>query len=225
MKTLALALFLFLVPVLFAHAEETVDLQWSVCDATPEKVLKKIDEADAKEKCERISYYDTEYPELALAGVSVRYKKEKGESSVKVRFSQKTKVPDADCEWDRYGRKEQYSCEVTNEPDSSREPWSEEQEEFLGRYYRKADTSALVAYGPFTDRKWKFDHEENKVSFDSVDTGYGHLMEFSVKVPRSEANATAREFTAWLKENEISLCEIQEGKTLRLFRAMGILRE
>ena len=217
---------LFSLP-LFAFAESTVDLQWSICDVSPEIVLEKLEQTDAKQKINGITYYDTASPQYLQDGVTFRIKEKKeGEiSSVKIRFAQEIEIPEADCEWDRYGSQIKYTCEVTAPLSDSSSLWSQEQKDFLVRYYHRPNFRALKAYGPYENRKWKLEHKGNKISFDSVDTPEaGPIMELSLKVPYSEKDEMIAKLQHWLEKRDVVLCARQESKTHRLFLAMGILR-
>ncbi|MGZ3703541.1 MAG: hypothetical protein ACXVCG_15385 [Bdellovibrionota bacterium] len=240
MKQILFPLFAFSLP-LSAHAGAKIDLQWSVCDASPEAVLAKIGQEDAtvepsfgrsdssaspnKEKDGRITYFDNSRPAFLQDGVTFRIKGEEGaeESSVKIRFTSERDVPEASCEWDRYGKEERYTCEVTGDVKNS-VIWTKAQEDFLGARYRDSDLSKLKPFGPYDNRKWKFKKGDNKVAFDTLDTREaGHLMEFSVKVAYADRDEVYKDFSHWLEKHEVILCEKQESKTARLFRALGLI--
>jgi hypothetical protein len=60
--------------------------------------------------------------------------------------------------------------------------------------------------------------------FDTVEVGSLELMELSVKTDRKNDQAAYQYVSAYLGQRGIPLCPIQEGKTLRLFRAMRIIQ-
>ena len=218
-------LFLFL--PLFAFGDSKIDLQFSICDSSPEAVLQKLDQAKAKTKESPITYYDSPLPQYLQDGVSLRTKTKKNAniSSVKIRFDREVQIPEANCEWDLYGTQEKYTCEVTASVHHPKHPWSKEQKLFLSRYYQESDLSSLQAFGPYRDRKWKLEHKGEKISFDSVDTDEaGPIMEISQKVPYSQKEETYAKFQHWLRKHGVVLCDRQEPKTARLFRALWILR-
>jgi hypothetical protein len=225
MKKFSAMIFLAVLSTNAAMASDTVDLQWAVCDSSPHAVLKKIDEQDAKMKPGEITYFESIPVRFTAEGISFRIKTEKGTStsSLKVRFTEHQDLPEAECEWDNYGGQETYACAVNSELSDGENFWSREQLEFLARNSRFSSASGLKSFGPYETKKWKFKHEGNKVNFDNVKTPVGNLMEFSLKVPYEERKAAAEEFGAWLNENGITLCQEQEGKTLRLLRALGLL--
>jgi hypothetical protein len=210
-----------------ASAGATIDLQFAICESSPEKVLKKLGREDAEEKVSSISYMDTQRPSYIQDGITFRVKdgKKHNESSLKIRFNAKTDVPEAYCEWDRYGLRESYTCEVTGESEDGEAAWSEEQKHFLGRYHGDSRFPALRTFGPYQDRKWKLKHNGYKIGFDSVEApGIGHIMELSVKVDKSDSDEVYNEIGHWLLKNDVVLCPLQESKTHRLFQSAGILK-
>lgn len=227
MKTLAaLAALLLLLPAA-ARAEDAVDLQWSLCGASPDAVLGRLG-ADAAEKGKKgvVTYYDANPPVYEALGVSLRTKGKPGEleSSVKVRFSgpQSGLPAETDCSWDRYGDAQTYTCEVSDALDGARAaPWTDAQKRFVDAYHR-VNWSTLAAFGPYANPKWKLKFLGYKAVFDTVEAGSLHLMELSVKVPRSAADDAYRTVGEGLARRGVVLCPVQEGKTARLFRALGL---
>jgi hypothetical protein len=210
----------------YAHAGNKIDLQWSICDASPEAVLAKLDSADAEESDSSVTYYDEAPPSFIQDGVTFRIKGEgaKRETSVKIRFEGEREIPEATCEWDRYGSQNRYTCEVAGDPGEAK-IWSAAQLDFLSARYRNASVDGLKAFGPYPNRKWKLKHKDFKVTFDTVDTREaGHLMEMSMKVDYAARDASYEMGSHWLAKNGVSLCGTQESKTARLFRALGLLR-
>lgn len=216
-------------PVCGADTHQTVDLQWSVCDASVEDVLAKISIQVIKDdqnfgKSKRITYFDTGAGAYLRDGVSFRTKigKSKGESSVKVRFDQAHEVSGADCSWDRYGNEQKWTCEVVNILQADSRLWSKDQLDFLSAEYRSVDTATLMTFGPYKNPKWKFKVDQWDVAFDSVQTReVGPLMEFSIKVPVGQGDTAYLQFSNWLHAKGVVLCDRQEPKTQRLLRALG----
>jgi hypothetical protein len=233
--TLLAALLAFSATAVAKHSEEsdddilenTVDLQWSVCDSGSKTVLAKIDPDDLKEKeTTNITYYDTATGRNLQLGLTVRLKASSSENeiAVKVRFNKKTTVPGANCSWDRYGESVNFTCELSVEAERGSAPWSGKLLNFVRSRYPTMDFSELQAFGPYENRKWRFHYKGFKVNFDKVDAGgsAGKLMEFSLKAPESRADELYGSFTAFLEKKGVVLCRRQESKTARLFQALGI---
>lgn len=224
------ALFFALQFTLSANASPAVDNQWAVCDSNPSAVLKKFggnSELDVH-KIQIITYYDTETATYIRDGVTFRTKatNSKDESSVKIHFPSATEIKDADCQWDRYDSDMHFTCDMKNKLKEDEPLWSNRQSTFLADNYRSVNVNKLKSFGPFDNRKWNLQWNGLKVVFDTVDTKEaGHLMEFSIQTPYDLNDTTYADFTTWLKDKDITLCSRQEGKTARLFRAMGILKQ
>lgn len=207
-----------------SYAKEKINLQWAICDLSPQDTLAKLRLGAAPPYKENpINYYDEHPPIHISSGLMLRTKTNKRQqfSTVKVRFPEV--VPDVpqfvDCSWGRYGANPPFfACEKRCLLDSK--VWQEEQVQFAEQY-ETVNWDALRAYGPYQNAKWKVWVEGYKAKFDNVVAGDLHLMEVEVKVPREEAHAALQAITRYLKERNVVLCEPQEGKTMRLFRAMG----
>jgi hypothetical protein len=212
-----------------ARADDVIDLQWSICDATPAAALQKLGlDPSAPGKKKQVTYYESRTAPYAPLGLSFRTKgkPDKLESSVKVRFPDRRSglPPEADCSWDRYGAAETYTCEETNALDGSgASPWSAAQKGFVAGY-QTVDWSALSAFGPYENPKWKLKVAGRKAVFDTVEAEGLHLMELSVKVPKSDDADVYRAVGGELGADGVVLCARQEGKTSRLLRALGLLQ-
>ncbi|KAJ5301249.1 hypothetical protein PENANT_c023G07812 [Penicillium antarcticum] len=212
----------------FTYAKEKISLQWAICEPSPQDTLAKLGRnASPPYKENPITYYD-EYPPIHISsGLMFRTKTNKGQqfSTVKVRFPRAvTGIPDfVDCSWNQYGANSpSFTCEKRCPLDST--VWHEEQVQFAERY-QAVDWDALRAYGPYQNAKWKVRIEGYKTKFDDVVAGDLHLMEVEVQVPREDAHGALQAITQYLKNRKVSLCEPQEGKTMRLFRAMGYIAD
>ncbi|KAJ5872304.1 uncharacterized protein N7529_004657 [Penicillium soppii] len=210
----------------FSYAKQKISLQWAICDLSPQDTLAKLGHnALPSYKENPITYYD-EYPPIHInSGLMFRTKTNKGQplSTVKVRFpGAVTDLPDfVDCSWNQYGNNSpSFTCEKRCALDST--IWQEEQVRFAERY-ETIDWDALHAYGPYPNAKWKVRIKGYKTKFDDVVVGDLHLMEIEVKVLREEAHGALQTITKHLKKRNVVLCEPQQGKTMRLFRAMGYL--
>ncbi|KAE8353190.1 hypothetical protein BDV28DRAFT_133636 [Aspergillus coremiiformis] len=214
----------------FAAAKDKINLQWAICDKNPQDVLWKLGMgAPDPYKENPIAYYDTKPPTYISDGLMFRTKTSKGQniSTVKVRFQKETSdVPEwADCVWDRYGEKATFTCEkrCPLRPHTST-IWCKQQIEFV-EHYEKVNWTELAEFGPYQNAKWKLHIQGYKAKFDDVAAGPLHLMEIEAKVPRSKEKKAYQSFTHYLKRHRIILCDPQEGKTRRLFRALGYMSD
>ena len=223
----AICFLLVLAPAM-SFADQTVNLQWSICDSSPEAVLQKMGASDtSKSKTEVITYYDTQPPVFDSQGISFRTKGTNQDSVVKVRFDQEpANTPaGADCLWERYGNQEKYVCEIDQDlPGNQSSPWSADQLNFVDQY-KRVDPATLIAFGPYDNPKWKVKLGSGlKGTFDTVETPGQHLMELEIKLDKSEDDSTYDQVTSVLNSAGVILCPVQEGKTTRLFKAMGLYR-
>jgi len=212
-----------------AFSRGKVSLQWAICEANPQDTLPKLglDAATPPYKENPITYYDEQPPFHAFSGVGFRTKTNKGKplSAIKVRLEEDSPdIPDfVDCGWARYGNTTPFfACEkrCLLKQALSGDIWCEEQVE-LAQKYEHVDWSALHAYGPYPNGKWKLRIGGHKAKFDDVVAGNLHLMEIEMKVHADKADAATEAVTQYLMERGIALCEPQEGKFMRLIRSMG----
>jgi hypothetical protein len=224
MKRHALLAILFLLTVPSSLAK--VNLQWSICDSSPQIVLQKLgkDSGDP-DKLDPITYYDTNPPIYTPQGLMFRTKTRAGQeiSMVKIRFAKETSnVPHkVACLWDRYGDETTFVCKQQDPMDRTR-IWSNEQIRFAEHFWSRIVWDKLVAFGPYPNPKWKWLNIKGyKAAFDDVAARSLHLMELEVKVPKSEGDLAYQTITEHLRKCRVVLCDHQESKTMRLFRAMG----
>lgn len=212
------------------RTKDQVSLQWAICDASPHAVLRKLGVVPHNpDKLDPITFYDTLPPAYTPRGLMLRTKTRAGReiSVVKVRFptpeSQTRHVSNV-CRWDRYGNETVFVC---RQQDTVRRDhiWSKKQREFAEEHQRPILWEKLVGYGPFLNPKWKTLHlADRKAVLDSVIVGSMQIMELEVKVHRAEEDAVYNAITEQLDKSGIVLCERQESKTMRLFRAMGYIK-
>lgn len=225
MQTYHLLAVLFLIAIAtLARAQEEIHLQWAVCEKDADTALRKLGKGGAPPKKQNpISYYDTQPPVHSYQGLMFRTKTSKHEevSMLKIRFDKKTSdLPRGmECVWDRYGYDTSYTCGKKS-PLDQKYLWSDEQMRYA-EHYGNITWNKLVEYGPYQDPKWKLKIKGHKAVFDDVMAGQLHLMEIEIKVPKSKSDSTYKAVTKKLKKKGVVLCDQQEGKTLRLFRALG----
>jgi hypothetical protein len=222
-------LFTILLAALPFTSTKDISLQWAICDRSPQETLVKLglDSSTHPYKESPITYYD-EWPPIHLfSGLMFRTKTNKGHplSTVKVRFREQTSdVPDyVKCGWARYGyNPPTYTCEKRCflDPTHPGKIWQGEQMQ-LAQQYGHVNWTALAAYGPYPNAKWKVWIDGYLTKFDDVVTGKLHLMEVEAQVPEAIADQVLEATGRYLRDRGVVLCETQEGKTKRLFRAMG----
>lgn len=223
MKFHTLLVSLYLVVLSLAESEDEIHLQWALCDRHPSVVLQKLTGGVSDPyKQNPITYYDTKPPIYTRQGLMFRTKVNKGQpiSTVKIHYKDDKSVDQntTNCVWDRYGSNIFYTCEKRSPLDGTT-LWSDEQVEFA-EGHQPVTWESLIPFGPFPDPKWKMKIGGYKAKFDDVAAGKLHLMEIEVKVPKSGSNETYWTITEQLRESNVTLCPIQEGKTLRLLRSM-----
>lgn len=221
------ALIIFFLPAtLSAALKEQVNLQWAICDANPRDVLAKLGEGTANPyRHNPINYFDTDPPTYISDEIMFRTKTSHGEalSTIKVVFRNTTvDIPSwVRCLWNRYGDDITYTCEKRCPlRRNTSTVWCKKQVHFIERY-RSINWKEMVAFGPYMDSKWKFHIGGYKVKFDDVVAEGLHLMEIEAQLPSSEGQTAFQKISEHLKARGVSLCDRQEGKTVRLFRALG----
>lgn len=210
--------------------KDQVSLQWAICDASPYAVLTKLGVAPHRpDKLDPITYYDTFPPAYTPRGLMLRTKTRAGReiSVVKVRFptpESHTSHHSNVCRWDRYGNETVFVCR--RQSSIGRDHiWSKEQRELAEEHQRPIHWDKLVGYGPYPNPKWKALHlADRELVLDSVIVGSMHVMELEVKVHRAEEDTVYNAITEKLDKSGVVLCERQESKTMRLFRAMGYIK-
>jgi hypothetical protein len=207
-----------------AQAKDAISLEWSICD-DPAHELTALGEPGVPGKNQVINYYDTARPVYAQQGIFFRAKAAGGEtdSEVKVRLAQVTPVPQGvDCTWERYGAQVTYTCGLESPVQAQASMWAQDQIGFVDQFVR-VDWPVLVAFGPYQNPKWAVNVNGQSGVLDTVDVQSLHLMELEIKVPSNDGQTVYAAVTALLQERGVLLCAIQESKTLRLFRALGLL--
>jgi hypothetical protein len=244
---------LFLAFALFAICplgkQIKVNLQWSICDADPQTVLKKLGEDGTREPYKKtpITYYDTNPPFYSWGGLMFRTKTRRGEelSAVKVHFDPRALVAperffgdkeaaviEANfnrtvsgtperflCVWDRYGNDTSFTCQIQSLLAGRMELWTDEQIRFAERC-RSVNLGDLVGFGPNPNPKWRLNIFGHMAVFDDVQAGPFHLMELEVKVLKYKGDEVYEKISRYLRERSILLCYKQEPRTIRLFQAM-----
>lgn len=217
---------IFLPATLSAVLKEQFNLQWAICDPDPRDVLAKLGEGTPEPyRHNPITYFDTVPPTYVSQGLMFRTKHSKGEdvSTVKVHLNKgNVDMPSGvRCLWNRYGDDITYTCERRCPLcQNTTDVWCEEQLHFVERF-QNVNWEDMVAFGPFDDSKWKLNIEGYKVKFDDVAAGNLHLMEIEAQVSGCEGDTAYENITEHLKAHGVLLCDKQEGKTLRLFHALG----
>lgn len=209
--------------------KDQVSLQWSICDASPHAVLKKLGVVPHNpDKLDPITYYDTFPPVYTPRGLMLRTKTRGGReiSVVKVRFTtpeSRTRHTSNVCRWDRYGNETAFVCKQQDYVGPNH-IWSDKQRQLAEEHQRPILWEKLVGYGPYLNPKWKtLRVGDRDAVLDSVIVGSMHLMELEVKVHSAEEETAYNAITEHLRERGIVLCTRQESKTMRLFRAMGYI--
>lgn len=247
-RNLILTFPLFALCVLGKHIK--VNLQWAICDADPQTVLRRLGEDGTREPYKKtpITYYDTNPPSYFWGGLMFRTKTRRGEelSAVKVRLDPKTsnapegffhneEAPIVEahfdtnaldtqerflCVWDRYGNDTYFACQIQSLLAGRKKLWAEEQIRFAERCQR-VTWENLVGFGPNPNPKWRLSIFGHRAVFDDVQAGTSHLMELEVKVHKHKGDEVYEKISNYLRERGIALCHKQEPRTLRLFQAMG----
>ncbi|KUL85296.1 hypothetical protein ZTR_07933 [Talaromyces verruculosus] len=210
--------------------KDKVNLQWAICDKNPQIVLEKLGKAAAEpDKVDPISYYDTKPPVYTAQGLMFRAKVRAGQniSVVKVSVTEVSDVPiSAICLWDRYGDAVAFVCKMQSPINNATSIWSGEQVHFAEHFWGNIDWDELVEFGPYQNPKWKqLRIHGYKAVFDDVAVPPHHLMEIEVKVPRRRSKDAYQIITKYLENAGLVLCERQESRTIRIFRALGYLAD
>lgn len=209
-------------------SEERIDLQWTICDESGQVTASRLGIDPLVVKFSEVTYYDTSPPRYSDNGATFRTKYGKSKaglvSIVKLRFSQTVSESDAECEWDRYGQAEQYTCEVEEEGVSYQNPWRQSQRIFIGTRL-PVDWNSLLPYGPYPSESWRAEYHGWTLRLDSVNppAPLPPLIELSVKTDYDQREEAHEAITQLLRRRGVPLCATQEPKTSRLFRAMGLL--
>jgi hypothetical protein len=216
---------LTLASLALAGKHDVIDLQWSLCEGSSELAAQKLGLEEAAEAS--ITYFENEPIRYLFKGIAFRLKQNnqrEGTSSLKVRQLSEAKPMGEDCQWDRYGAARYFTCEVRGKNATTEDPWTKKQKIFAEEV-EPIDWSNLKPFGPYRLRKWGGQAEGLKLVLDSVELpgNYQPIIEASVKVPIPEEHSAQRAISALLKRQSVSLCEIQEPKTQRIFRALGLL--
>lgn len=226
MKLLTALAIILLPTTLSAASTEQANIQWAICEPNPSNMLEKLGEGTATPyRRNAITYFDTIPPTYIAKGLMFRTKTSHGEdvSVVKVGFRTETvDVPSwVRCLWNRYGDNITYTCERRCPLRRNTSIiWCKEQVQFAD-LYESVNWKDLAAFGPYMNSKWKLEIGGYKVKFDDVVAENLHLMEIEAQVPSFEGHTAYQRISEHLKARGVLLCDKQEGKTFRLFRALG----
>jgi hypothetical protein len=224
--TFFIILLLFVVSFSLSKKKNKVSLQWSICDSNPQIVLQKLGKGIRDpDKLDPITYYDTNPPIYTSQGIMFRTKTRASQeiSLIKIQFSKKIlNVPHkVKCLWDRYGDKQTYVCKLQS-PVNGKKIWSDKQIQFAEHFWNSVIWNKLIPFGPYLNPKWKWLKIKGyNAVFDDVEALSIHLMELEVKVPKHEGDVAYQIITKHLKKCRVVLCDYQESRTMRLFRAIN----
>ncbi|RZA07892.1 MAG: hypothetical protein EOP11_06475 [Proteobacteria bacterium] len=204
-------------------ADEITELQWAICESDPAATLAKLGEEDWREETSSITYFETKVPSYFADGLSFRVKEKNGAAVAIVKVRGDAAKPGSErCEWDRYGAQETYACKYEARPSSETSPWTEAQKKFIEQF-KPVRWAALVPFGPYAVTKLQGKIKKEKVSLEALRVpGRSSILELSARVSSAEAEEIYRKISDRLDRADVRLCRQQEGKTERLFRALGL---
>jgi hypothetical protein len=216
-------LLLFLSFPFSASAADITELQWAICETSGPAVLEKLGQEDWSAEESSITYFETKVPSYFDRGVSFRVKEKNGEAVAIVKVRGEGAEPGSErCEWDRYGKVETYACKYEARRVREASPWTEAQKRFVEKFL-PVDWANLVPYGPYTVEKWQGKLKKEKLSLEVLrPAGLDPILELSARVATDEAEEVYRKISDRLDRDGVRLCRKQEGKTNRLFRALGL---
>lgn len=211
-----------LIPFL-APASEVTELQWAVCEPNAGVMLEKLGQEDWLSEESSITYFESKVPSYFAKGLSFRVKEKAGEAVAIVKVRGEGAEPGSErCEWDRYGKVETYACKYEARRVREASPWTEAQKRFVEKFQPVAWAS-LVPFGPYPVKKWQGKLKKERLNLEALEVaGVGNFLELSARVDSLEAEEVYRKISDRLDRDNVRLCRKQEGKTDRLFRALGL---
>jgi hypothetical protein len=209
-----------------AKASNRAELHWSVCEASPDLILKKLGLQVKEIEQRSVSYHDTwSEPLGAFENYSegrvlrIRNDEDGAKSTVKLKFEEFPEVSEEwsslegfKCELDLNSQKESIFCSLSEEQNF----FSDLQKKFLREFSREPDWANLKEFGPGANRVWKFKQQVGSPKLELEELTLkdsSRIFELSTRSDLKSAAEDHLEISEWLLQKKIKICEVQESKT------------
>jgi hypothetical protein len=210
------------------------EVQWSICEGSPQVFLNKADEEFEEKSSRSISFLESSDLFYLAHGVIFRMISKNEEGSVKIKSTIKIDINENStidwqwlslqehkCEINIYHGKESYSCSMDNK-DAADQSFNDKQIEMVrkvgGIEFDASHFKNMKVFGPLKLNKWS--SKKTDLSFESVDIpGSEPIMELSIRVPDAEKYQIQKKYDLWIQEKGIHLCERQSSRTEVLLKS------
>ena len=211
---------------------KVAELQFSVCESDPLRVLKALD-AKSIEKSERsVFYLETGDRILQQHAAVMRYRVSGREisSAAKRSFQSNRELPpdqfeklDAECEVDGYLSRAKIGCKVKSNSQKLGEMSEDQRSFFKDAGIKVAFLKTAVLWGPVLDQEWEFTASGFDFSLGAYSQIQGgrqfastSIMELSARVPVADALPAQQAMFAVIQRAGLHLCEEQVGVTQKI---------
>lgn len=201
----------------FSWSNEFTEIQWSICENNPRLVIQKLNFPSQKATESTITYFDLPKPYYYKEGLSFRIKKKNSnlQSVVKVRNPAEFNEG-SECEWDKYGSDEHFTCKITEQNIEENHPWTPVQKSFASER-GAVDWRDLTEYGPYPVLSWQGSFSGIKLELESlrVDSKQ-NILELSARVSSKKSDKVYEQISQLLSEHGVQICQPIRGKFERL---------
>lgn len=217
--------------VSFSKSISNVELQWSVCEPSEQKLFQKMGVQPGPFERRLLYYAETIHKDLLSQNGVLRFRGVSGKMklSAKVKFQNENQIPweflegtDFKCELNSYMDEEDLSCSLNEPVSGASVSIGSRQKDFIRTQTGFDSFQELQVWGPAETLTWNWQDPRASAQMvvESTRAPRYFGIELSTRVPLSQKVETARRIQTLLHDRQIQLCPVQKGKADSLIQSL-----